>query len=130
MRSFLAIEDFLALLLLTLMSGVAASPDRSNSVRHCLSIVDVNERIDCLETGSPFDPGTLSTPNQAARARALPRFECRLARTATERTICADAILSEWDARMGQVLQQAVRRSKDNPSLLEGQRLWLAQRDK
>src|SRR5882724_5731143 len=121
MRSFV-VKDSLALLLLTLMSGVAAPQDRSNSIRHCLSIVDVNERTDCLETGSTSDPGTLSTPNQAARARTLPGFECRLARTATKRTMCADATLSEWDARMGQVLQRAVRRSKDNPSLLEGQR--------
>jgi uncharacterized protein len=129
MRSFF-VRDFLALLLLTLTSGVASSQDRSNSVRHCLSIVDVDERIECLETGSASDPGTLATPNQAARARTLPSFECRLARTATKRTICADATLSEWDARMGQVLQQAVRRSKNNPSLLEDQRLWLAERDK
>jgi uncharacterized protein len=129
MRSFF-VRDFLALLLLTLTSGVASSQDRSNSVRHCLSIVDVDERIECLETGSTSDPGTLATPNQAARARTLPSFECRLARTATKRTICADATLSEWDARMGQVLQQAVRRSKNNPSLLEDQRLWLAERDK
>jgi uncharacterized protein len=129
MRSFF-VRDFLALLLLASMSGVAASQDRSNSVRHCLSIVDVDERTDCLETGSTSDPGTLSTPNQAARARTLPSFECRLARSATKRTICADATLSEWDARMGQVLQQAVRRGKDNPSLLEDHRLWLAERDK
>jgi uncharacterized protein len=129
MRSFL-VRDFLALLLLASMCGIAASHDRSDSARHCLSIVDVNERIECLETGSTSDPGALSTPNQAARARTPPSFECRLARTATKRTICADATLSEWDARMGQVLQQAVRRSKDNPSLLEDQRLWLAERDK
>jgi len=31
---------------------------------------------------------------------------------------------------MGQALQQAVRKSKDYPPLLEGQRLWLAERDK
>src|SRR5947207_778630 len=127
MRSFFVV---LALLPLTLTSGAAASQDRSNSVRHCLSIVDVNERIECLETGSIPNPAPLATPNQAARARTLPSFERRLARTATERTMRADATLSEWDARMGQALQQAVRRSKDNPSLLEGQRLWLAQRDK
>jgi uncharacterized protein len=128
MRSFF-VRDFLALLLLASMSGVAASPDRSNSVRHCLSIVDVNERIECLETGSTSDPGSLSTPIQAARARTLPSFECRLARTTTKRATCADATLSEWDARMGRVLQQAVRRGKDSLSLLD-QRLWLAERDK
>jgi uncharacterized protein YecT (DUF1311 family) len=120
----------LALLPLTLTSGAAASQDRSNSVRHCLSIVDVDERIECLETGSIPNPGSLATPNQAARARTLPSSEHRLARTATARTIRADTTLSEWDARMGQALQQAVRRSNDNPSLLEDQRLWLAERDK
>jgi uncharacterized protein YecT (DUF1311 family) len=127
MRSFFVI---LALLPPTLTSGATASQDRSNSVRHCLSIVDVNERIDCLETGSIPNPGPLATPNQAARARTLPSSERRLARTATGRTIRADTTLSERDARMGQALQQAVRKSKDNPSLLEGQRLWLAERNK
>jgi uncharacterized protein YecT (DUF1311 family) len=128
MRSF--VRDFLALLLLASMSGVAASHDRSDSVRHCLSIADVNERIECLETGSIPDSGILATPNQAARTRTLPDFERRLARTSTGRTMHADATMSEWDARMGQALQQAVRRSKDNPSLLDDQRLWLAERDK
>jgi uncharacterized protein YecT (DUF1311 family) len=130
MRSFRVVEDFLALLLLTLTSGVAASQDRSNSVRHCLSIVDVNERIECLETGSIPDPLSLATPNQASRARTLPSYERRLARTTTERTIRPDATPSQWDVRMGQALQQAVRKSKDKPSLLEGQRLWLVERNK
>ena len=130
MRSFRVVEDVLALLLLTLTSGVAASQDRSNSVRHCLSIVDVNERIECLETGSIPDPLSLVTPNQGARVRTPPSFERRLARTATERTTRPDATPSQWDARMGQALQQAARRSKDNPTLLEGQRLWLVERNK
>ena len=125
MRSFRVVEDLLALLLLTLTSGVAVSQDRSNSVRHCLSIVDVNERIECLETGSIPDPGSLATPHQAARARTPPGYERRLARAATERTIHPDATLSQWDARAGQALQQAVRRSKD-----KGQRLWLVERNK
>ena len=119
----------LALLPLTLTNWAAASHDRSNSVRHCLSIADVDERIECLETGSFPNPGALATPNQAARARTLPSSERRLARTATARTIRVDTTLSERDARMGQALQQAVRKSKDNPSVLEGQRLGLAERD-
>jgi uncharacterized protein YecT (DUF1311 family) len=120
----------LALLPLALTSWAAASHDRSNSVRHCLSIVDIDERIECLETGSIPNPGALATPNQAARARTPPSSQRRLARAATGRTIRADTTLSERDARMGQALQQAVRKSKDNPPLLEGQRLWLAERDK
>ena len=129
MRTFF-VRDFVALLLLTLTSGVAASQDRTNSVRHCLSIVDVDERIECLETGSIPDPISVATPSQAPRAKTLPSYERRLARTATERTIRPDAPPSQSDARMGQALQQAVRRSKDKPSLLEGQRPWLAERNK
>src|SRR5581483_8210699 len=61
--------------------------------------------------------------------RANPSFDCRTARTAVERTICSDVALSELDAEMGRVLQQALRASRDRQSLLENQRYWLYQRD-
>jgi uncharacterized protein len=58
-----------------------------------------------------------------------PSFDCKAARTSIERAICGDATLSAWDARMGQLFQQALRATKDRQSLLEDQRLWLTQRD-
>jgi uncharacterized protein len=118
----------LALLLAPTFPAVAQ--DRDTSIKRCLSITDVNERVDCLESGGPpSSEATAPNVNLPRQARISPSFDCRTAHASIERAICSDATLSEWDARMGQQFQQALRLAKDSQSLLENQRLWLAQRN-
>jgi uncharacterized protein len=110
----------------------AATQDRN--VARCLSIADVNERIDCLESGGIApNPGTSPAPNVRSpkQPQAGPSFDCRAANSSIERAICADAALSEWDLRMGQQYQQALRARKDgdSQSVMESQRTWLLQRN-
>jgi uncharacterized protein len=75
---------------------------------------------------SPGAPLDITPKNQTT---TNPSFDCRAARNSIERAICADVTLSEWDSRMGQLFLQALRIAKDRQALLQGQRLWLAQRD-
>ena len=120
----------LELVLLLPLTFSTFSQDRDSSVRRCLSITDVNERVECLETGVAPNSGTqLSNPTAPKLPRANPSFDCRAARNSIERAICADATLSDWDSRMGQLLQQTLRRSKDSQPILDSQRLWLTERD-
>jgi uncharacterized protein len=117
--------------LLTL-SVPADSQDRNGLIQRCLSISDVNERVDCLESGAAPDAGaaaSTSNTNPGRQSPTNPSFDCRMARSSIERAICGDITLSEWDSRMGRLFQQALRLTKDRQSLLESQRLWLTQRD-
>ncbi|WP_197521024.1 lysozyme inhibitor LprI family protein [Bradyrhizobium icense] len=54
-----------------------------------------------------------------------------MATASIERAICGDAVLSEWDLRMGQQYQQALRLRKpaDRQSLIDSQRSWIQQRN-
>ena len=54
-----------------------------------------------------------------------------MATASIERAICGDAMLSEWDLRMGQQYQQALRFRKgaDRQALIESQRSWIQQRN-
>jgi uncharacterized protein len=72
---------------------------------------------------------SLSNANPTNQSRGNPSFDCRAARSSIERAICGDVTLSEWDSRMGQLFQQALRLAKDRQALLQNQRLWLTQRD-
>jgi uncharacterized protein len=110
----------------------ALSQDRDSPMRRCLSIADVNERIDCLESGGApgASAGPASDTNSSKPPNAIASFDCRAARTSIERAICGDITLSDWDSRMGRLFQQALRLAKDRQSLLENQRLWLQQRDR
>jgi len=119
---------FVGCALLVASSVSAISQDQNNLARRCLSIVDVNERIDCLEAGGA--PNSEAAPPSTARQQRInPSFDCRAARSSIERAICADTTLSEWDFRMGQVFQQSLRLAKDRRAFLASQRLWLVQRD-
>jgi uncharacterized protein YecT (DUF1311 family) len=116
------------------MVSPAVSEDRNNVAR-CLSIADVNERIDCLESGGAVpSTGASQTPNirQPKPTRVGPSFDCRAANNSIERAICGDATLSEWDSRMGQQYQQVlrIRKDGDTQSVLESQRAWLLQRNR
>jgi uncharacterized protein YecT (DUF1311 family) len=110
----------------------AATQDRN--VARCLSITDVNERIDCLESGGAA-PNSVTSPTPNVRSpkqlHAGPSFDCRAANSSIERAICADVTLSEWDLRMGQQYQHALRSRKDGDTqpVMENQRAWLLQRN-
>jgi uncharacterized protein len=110
----------------------AATQDRN--VARCLSIADVNERIDCLESGGAApNSGTSPTPSVRSpkQSHAGPSFDCHAANNSIERAICADVTLSEWDFRMGQQYQNALRGRKDGNTqlIMESQRTWLLQRN-
>jgi uncharacterized protein YecT (DUF1311 family) len=134
MNSFIFCARVLSagLALLVMLSMPAISQDRDSLTRRCLSIANVNERIDCLETGVAPDSGasSASSINPSKQPSPNPSFDCRAARTSIERAICGDVTLSDWDSRMGRLFQQALRLAKDRQSLLENQRLWLIQRDR
>ena len=118
----------LVFVLLSAISLPAAAQDRN--IGHCLSISDVNDRIDCLENGGA--PST-STPGVRfpKQSHAGPSFNCRAAGNSVERAICADATLAEWDYRMGQQYQHAlrIRKEPDARLITESQRAWITQRN-
>jgi uncharacterized protein YecT (DUF1311 family) len=121
---------FVVFVLLVSLSETAISQDQNSLARRCFSITDVNERIDCLEAGGASSEAVPPPGANAARQpRVNPSFDCRAARGSIARAICGDATLSEWDFRMGQAFQQSLRLAKDRQAFLEGQRLWLVQRD-
>lgn len=115
--------------LLAAVSNSAFSQDQNGVVRRCLSIADVNERVDCLETGVLPTTTTAAPANQTKQSRETPSFDCRAAQTIVERAICNDPALSAWDARLGRLFQQTLQATSDRASLLNNQRLWLIQRD-
>ncbi|MDB5607089.1 MAG: hypothetical protein JWP25_3989 [Bradyrhizobium sp.] len=126
----------MAFLGLTLLAAQIPSAGAQNrNVRGCLSITDVNARIDCLE-GQTQPPATIAPPipsdaiRRPTQTRLTPSFDCRAAASSIERAICSDDELSGWDARMGQAFQQALRLQKDIQPLLESQRRWISLRDR
>ena len=114
---------------LLFISQPAVGQGQSNIAR-CLSIQNINERVDCLE-GSGSSRDTSQHANRSNTVRALPSFDCRTAGHSIERAICGDPTLSEWDARMAQGYQQALkeRRLGEAQALVESQRLWIQQRN-
>jgi uncharacterized protein len=103
--------------------------DRSVTAK-CLSLQNIDERVDCLESGGASS--NVSQPVLPAKPiRVGPSFDCRAATTSIERAICGDPDLSEWDARMAQQYQQVQRQRKaaDAQALLESQRSWIYQRN-
>ena len=117
------------LALLSFSSSLIQAQNRN--ISSCLSIADVNERVDCLEghtpSPSPIIPGS---PLDQRQPRVIPSFDCRSAATPIERAICSDDELAGLDFRMGQAYQRALRVAKDSSALHDNQRLWLNQRDK
>jgi uncharacterized protein len=73
----------------------------------------------------------LPAPGRPKAPQDGPSYDCRMATASIERAICGDAVLSEWDLRMGQQYQQALRLRKgaDRQSLIESQRSWIQQRN-
>lgn len=108
-----------------------ASGQRQQYIARCLAIQDIDQRVDCLEgvgTAATATPQPLPPPRSS---RDSPSFDCRTATHSIERAICGDATLSDFDARMGQQYQQALRLRKPNEtqSLVDQQRSWIQQRN-
>jgi uncharacterized protein YecT (DUF1311 family) len=125
----------LAICLVLQMAISAHAQSQNRNIAGCLSITDVDERIECLEGRvSAPPPATMVIPNQnPSRQRPTsiaPSFDCRSAATSIERAICSNELLSDWDARMGQAYQRAMRTGNSSSQLQENQRLWLAQRNR
>ena len=101
-----------------------------DTVRRCLSIANIDERVDCLESGGA-NLDSSQFRKLSTTARAGPSFDCRAATQSIERAICADVTLSELDARMGQQFLQARRSRKPGEAqiLLDGQRSWIQRRN-
>lgn len=104
----------------------AKAQNREQSSR-CLSISDVNQRVECLEGRLELDKPTTNAPLPASRTIA-PSFDCTAARDLVERVICSDAVLAQWDAQMGQLYRRALSIQNASSSLVENQRRWLVQR--
>jgi uncharacterized protein len=119
--------------LLILVASQVPISAQVRDTRRCVSITDVNARIDCLEGITSPGADVVQPPNAPPVNQAVvaPSFDCRFAGNSIERAICADPTLSEWDARMGQLYQQVLKMQKgtSGQSLLEGQRAWVQQRN-
>ena len=102
---------------------------QNRDMRSCLSIADINARVDCLEFGGSIN----AEPPAANRTRQpqpmlSPSFDCRAARDMVERAICTNAMLADADSRLGQAYQSAVRRVQDSRNLQDEQRDWIIER--
>tara|TARA_R110002072_G_scaffold172842_1_gene327333 strand:+ start:483 stop:1157 length:675 start_codon:yes stop_codon:yes gene_type:complete len=64
-------------------------------------------------------------------AQAQASFDCNLAATTVEKTICADAALSKLDRQMADVFRSARRSASESrsASILADQRSWIGQRN-
>jgi outer membrane protein OmpA-like peptidoglycan-associated protein/uncharacterized protein YecT (DUF1311 family) len=93
--------------------------------RPCLTIQDVNQRIECLE-GRSQPPSDTAVPLPAPNFS--PSFPCDKASSRIELLICSDAVLAQLDAQMGQAYSQALKR-QSSATLIDDQRRWLASRD-
>jgi outer membrane protein OmpA-like peptidoglycan-associated protein/uncharacterized protein YecT (DUF1311 family) len=98
----------------------------ARDVRACLTIRDLNQRIECFEGRTQPSPETLDplpAPNFS------PSFPCEDAATRIERLICNDSVLAQLDAQMGRAYFQALKNQNNSATLVDEQRRWLASRD-
>jgi uncharacterized protein YecT (DUF1311 family) len=117
------------IVLLGFLIAKAAQGQEGNLTARCVSIPNVDERIECLESrGASLDR---APPDVKQSTRIGPSFDCRAATSSMERAICGDPALSELDLRMGQQYQQALRQKKatDAQALVDSQRSWILQRN-
>jgi uncharacterized protein len=126
-----ALKLFIGVLLAGWAFAFPATAQESGRIARCVAIQDVNERIDCLEgRGNDPDPPAQNS-NRSRPTQAGPSYDCRMATTSIERAICGDPTLADWDLRMGQQYQQALRLRKgpDSQALVASQRSWIQQRN-
>ena len=108
-----------------------ATAQNTARVARCVAIQDVDERIECLEGRSSPPDQRVPAPGLSRTTEAGPSFDCRMATASVERAICGDTDLADWDQRMAQQYQQALRlrRGPDHQSLIDSQRSWIQQRN-
>lgn len=120
---------------LTVLAFLTVAPPAfaqdARRIAKCVTIPNVDERIECLEGRSNVPEPPAPAPAGPRPPLAGPSYDCRMATTSIERAICSDATLSEWDMRMGQQYQLALRQRKgpDYQALVESQRSWIQQRN-
>jgi uncharacterized protein len=75
--------------------------------------------------------GAASRTQTARAPPALqgPAFNCRLARSRSERMVCGEPDLAEADRRLNNVFNRAMQRSPNPRALRQEQDRWLAQRE-
>jgi uncharacterized protein YecT (DUF1311 family) len=132
MHSFVFSARLVCVGVVFLIATGVPSAAQDRNIKRCLSITDVNERVDCLESGGTV-PQEITPPSSAPPKpiRMAPSFDCRAASNSIERAICGNPTLSAWDSRMGQQYQQALRIKKDGDaqSILASQRAWIQERN-
>lgn len=74
-------------------------------------------------------PFTLSVLLAILGGAEAASFDCKQARTATERTICADPMLSSLDEELGTAYRATLEETKDKDRLRREQQAWLKERD-
>lgn len=70
----------------------------ARDLRACLSIRDVDQRVECLEGRAQPQPDT-TVP--AAAPNFTTSFDCKKAASPIEILICSDSVLAQIDAQMG-----------------------------
>jgi uncharacterized protein len=102
---------------------------QNRDMRSCLSITDVDARVDCLESSGATSPSP-PTANRSRQPQPMvsPSFDCRVAKDMVERAICGDPMLADADFRLGQAYQSAIHRVQDGRDLQVEQRDWIIER--
>lgn len=101
-----------------------APPASARDLRLCLTIQDVERRVECLEGRE--DP---AQPTQETEVSRSPSFDCSRASPPIETTICADPLLRRLDSDMGIAFAEAIKTQANKSALLDSQRQWIASRN-
>src|ERR1700721_2922943 len=86
----------------------------ARDVRACLTIQDVNQRIECFEGRA--QPETLAP---VPAPTFSPRFPCDGAASRIELLICSDSVLVQLDAQMSQAYLQALKSQNNSATLAD-----------
>lgn len=93
----------------------------------CLTIQDVDQRVECLEGRAQPQPEATIPAIEAPNFS--PSFDCNRAASRVEILICGDSLLARLDAEMGQAYVQALKSQSNHGAFINDQRQWLSLRD-
>lgn len=99
----------------------------ARDVRACLTIQNIDQRVECFE--GRLQPPQRETAPPVAAPNFATSFDCNKAASRIEILICSDSVLAQLDAQMGQAYLQALKSQSDSATLVNDQRRWLASRD-